>query len=85
MAGFGTRAGGAVTIWVGRSGEQTGPPLTPSQMVDQGAVSAVLAVTGQALVLIVSALIIRRILNRQRMAPWDAERNAPGSYRSRGR
>jgi hypothetical protein len=31
------------------------------------------------------ALIIRRILNRQRMAAWDAEWNAPGSYRSRGR
>jgi len=85
MAAFGTRAGGTVTIWTSRSGRQTGPPLTPSQIVDQAAVAAMLAVTGQTLLLIVSALIIRRILDRRRMAAWDAEWNATGPHWSRGR
>ena len=80
MAAFGTRAGGTVTIWTSRSGGQTGAPLTSSQIVDQAAVSAMLAVTGQTLLLIVSALIIRRILDRRRMAAWDAEWNAAGPH-----
>ena len=80
MADFGTPAGGTVTIWTSRSGEQTGPPLTPSQIVDQAAVAATLAVTGQALVLIVSGLIIRRTLDRSRMAAWDAEWNVTGPH-----
>ena len=53
--------------------------------VDQAAITAMLAVTGQTLLLIVSALIIRRILDRRKMAAWDAERNATGPHWSRWR
>ena len=77
--------GGTVTIWTSRSGRQTGPPLTPSQIVDQAAITAMLAVTGQTLLLIVSAPIIRRILDRRKMAAWDAERSATGPHWSRWR
>ena len=38
--------GGTVTIWTSRSGRQTEPPLTPSQIVDQAAITAMLAVAG---------------------------------------
>ena len=53
--------------------------------VDQAAITAMLAVTGQTLLLIVSALIIRRILDRRRMAAWDAERSATGAQISGNR
>jgi hypothetical protein len=83
MADFGTRAGGTVTIWTSQSGRQTGPPLTRSQIVGQAMVAAALTVTAQALLLIVSALIIRQILNRRRMAAWDAEWTTTGPRWSR--
>jgi hypothetical protein len=74
----GTPAGTTVRIWTSRSGEQTGPPLGPSQIAHQGALAGVLAVGGLAVLVIVSALVIRRILDCRRMAGWDAEWSATG-------
>ncbi|MGA2827700.1 MAG: hypothetical protein ABSF03_16500 [Streptosporangiaceae bacterium] len=44
----------------------------------QAALAGVLAVAGLTLLVIVSALVIRRILDRRRMAAWDAEWSATG-------
>ncbi len=74
----GTPAGTTVRIWTSRSGDQTGPPLDPSQIAHQGALAGVLAVAGLAVLVIVSALVIRRILDRRRMAGWDTEWSATG-------
>ena len=74
-----------MTIWTGRSGKQTGPPPAPSQIVSRAAITALLAVTGQTLLLIVSALIIRRILDGRKMTVWDAEWNATGPHWRRWR
>jgi hypothetical protein len=63
----GTPAGTTVRIWTSQSGQQTGPPLDPSQIAHQGALAGVLAVAGLAVPLIVSALAIRRILDCRRM------------------
>ncbi len=74
----GTPAGTTVRIWTSRSRELTGPPLDPSQIAHQGALAGVLAVAGLAVLVIVSALVIRRILDRSRMAAWDTEWSATG-------
>jgi len=79
-AAAGTPAGTTVRVWTGPSGEQTGPPLTPSQIAHQAAIAGVLAVAGLALVIIVSALVICRILDRRRMAAWDTEWSATGPH-----
>jgi hypothetical protein len=39
------------------------------------------AALGLALLLTVSAVVIRRLLNRRRMAAWDAEWSATGPQR----
>ena len=74
----GTPAGTTVTIWTGQSGEQVGPPLAASQVAHQATLAGVLAVTVFAVTIIVSALVIRWILDRRRMAAWDAEWSATG-------
>ena len=56
----------------------TGLPLNPSQIAHQGALAGVLAVAGLAVLVIVSALVIRRILDCRRMAWWDTEWSATG-------
>ena len=77
-AAAGTPAGATVRIWTSRSGQQTAPPLDASQIAHQGALAGVLAVAGLALLVIVSALVIRRILDCRRMAAWDTEWSATG-------
>ena len=76
----GTPAGTTVTIWTGPSGEQVGPPLAASQVAHQATLAGVLAVTVLAVTIIVSALVIRWILDRRRMAAWDAEWSATGPH-----
>lgn len=77
-AAAGTQTGATVRIWTSRSGGQTGPPLGPAQIMHQAALAGVLAVAGLTLLVIVSALVTRRILDRRRMAAWDAEWSATG-------
>ena len=74
----GPPAGATVRIWTSASGEQTGPPLSPSQITHQAALGGVMSVAGLAFLAIVSAVVIRRILDRRRMAAWDAEWSATG-------
>jgi hypothetical protein len=74
----GTPTGATVRIWTSESGTQTGPPLTSSQIAHQAALAGVLTVGGFALLVIVSALVIRRILDSRRMAAWDAGWSATG-------
>jgi uncharacterized membrane protein YhaH (DUF805 family) len=56
----------------------TGPPLNAAQNSRQAVLAGLTAVLGLALLLAVSAIVIRRLLNRRRMAAWDAEWSAPG-------
>jgi len=46
----------------------------------QATLGGVLAVAGLTLLVIVSALAIRRTLDRRRMAAWDAEWSATGPH-----
>jgi hypothetical protein len=74
----GTPTGATVRVWTGPSGDQTGPPLSPSQITHQATLAGVMSVAGLAFLVIVSAVIIRWILGRRRMAAWDAEWSATG-------
>jgi hypothetical protein len=72
------RTGTTVTVWTGRSGQLTEAPLGHAQIVHQAFFAALLAVLGFSLLLAITALVIRRILQRRRMAAWDAEWRATG-------
>jgi hypothetical protein len=77
----GTSHTGQVTtlsVWTGPSGQLTDPPLARPQIAHQAFFAGLLAVLGFSLLLGVSALVIRRILQRRRMAAWDAEWRATG-------
>ncbi len=74
----GIRAGATLTIWTKASGELTDAPLGRSQIEHQAFFAGMLAVLGFSSLLGVTALVIRRILQRRRMAAWDAEWRATG-------
>jgi hypothetical protein len=67
------QAGARVAIWVDQTGAVTSPPMSASQV----AVTADLAGMGAVIVVVTVALCtglgLRRVLDRRRMAAWDAE------------
>lgn len=85
----GTPAGSRVRIWLDASGRWAGPPLG-RQMV---AVRVAMAVMGTTLVLAAAAVTVASVglwlLDRRRMAGWEADWNAVGpqwtkEFRARG-
>jgi hypothetical protein len=73
-----TVAGSKVMIWVDKSGNPAGPPLQPAEVSGRAAFAAVGAVTALALLCLTVGLMVRRTLNRRRMAAWDADWSATG-------
>ena len=77
-AAAGVRTGAHVPVWTDPAGELTGPPPGRAQIAHQAALAGLLSVLGFSLLLSVTALVTRRILERRRMAAWDAEWRATG-------
>jgi uncharacterized membrane protein YhaH (DUF805 family) len=59
-------------------GLSRGPPLNAAQISRPAVLAGLTAVLGLALLLTVSAVVIQRLLNRRRIAAWDAEWSATG-------
>jgi len=74
----GVRTGATVKVWTTASGQLTDAPLAQGQIDHQAFFAGLLAVFGFSLLLGVTALVTRRILQRRRMAAWDAEWRATG-------
>ena len=74
----GARAGSTVKVWVDRSGGLTGPPLTNSQVVKRAILAAVTGPTAVAIVLLGAGVLVHWVLDRRRLAAWDAEWRATG-------
>jgi hypothetical protein len=70
--------GTVLRIWVDSSGRLTSTPLQYREIERQAAVAAVLTSAGLALVLFGAAALVRRTLNRRRLAAWDAAWQATG-------
>jgi hypothetical protein len=73
MAAVGTSKGATVSVWTNASGALVASPLEPSQVASQADMAAVGAITGIGLLYLCQAVVIRRVLNRRRMAAWDAD------------
>jgi hypothetical protein len=71
-------AGHSTRIWVDRTGRLTGPPLSRDQVAGRAQLAAGVAVGGLAVVLITAAWLVRRSLDRRRLAGWDSEWLANG-------
>ena len=74
----GARAGSTVRVWVGRSGGLTGPPLTNSEMVKRAILAAVTGPMAVATVLLGAGALVHWVLDRRRLAAWDAAWRATG-------
>jgi hypothetical protein len=66
------RAGTAVTIWTSDSGRRIGPPPPRGQARTRAALTAVSAFVALGLVLLVSWLVAIAVVNKRRIAAWDA-------------
>lgn len=71
-AAAGTRAGSAVPVWLDRAGKVRVPALTVAQAGDRVVVAASMALAALAVLLAGLALVGRRILDRRRLAGWEA-------------
>jgi hypothetical protein len=74
----GGSAGSTVNVWTNRAGKLADPPLQHTQVVDRAQVTEAFAVAGLAAVLFAIGWLVRRVLNRRRMAAWDADWLATG-------
>jgi hypothetical protein len=73
MVPAGSPRGATVTVWTDSSGGLVDPPLQPGQMADQADLAAAGAVTGIGILYLCETVIVRQVLNRRRMAAWDAD------------
>jgi len=78
-------AGSTVMVWVAQAGQLTNPPLQPSQVTGRVFSARVLAVAALAVTLLIVGWTARWVLDRRRLAAWDAEWLATGPRWSRRR
>lgn len=82
----GSQKGTTVTVWTDdATGYLDSPPLTTAEAAGQADAAMVGAVAGTGLVYVAGAGFIVHLLNRRRMAAWDADwqATAPGWNRQR--
>jgi hypothetical protein len=81
----GDRAGTTVPVWIDRAGNVQVPPLTPAGARDRVMIGMGLALIVFALLLAGLAVLARRILDRRRLAGWEAAWLSVGPQWSRHR
>ena len=69
----GTPKGSPVSLWTDDQGNIVSPPLQPAQVAGQGDVAALGTGVGIAVLYLCEAGIVRYVVNRRRMAAWDAD------------
>jgi hypothetical protein len=74
----GMLAGEVTPVWITASGQLTNPPLRQRQVAGQASVAAVLAVFALGLALLGVGRVARLVLDRRRLAAWDADWKATG-------
>ena len=63
--------GTTVRVWVTREGQLTWPPLQDSQVSGVAQFASVLGVAGLAAALTLAGVLVRRALDKRRMAGWE--------------
>jgi hypothetical protein len=73
IAPAGSGKGSTVRVWADTAGNLVSPPLLASQVAGQGDLGAAGAIAGMGGLYLCEAVIVRRVMNRRRMAAWDAD------------
>jgi hypothetical protein len=74
----GATAGSTVLVWTDQAGQLTDPPLNQTELVSRAQLAAGGAVGALAAAIGVAGWLVRRFLDRRRLAAWDAEWLANG-------
>ncbi len=74
----GAAAGSTMLVWTDRSGQLTASPLQRGDVIEEVALAASLAAMAVAGVLAALGLLTRWVLDRRRLAAWDARWRATG-------
>jgi hypothetical protein len=69
----GALKGSRVRVWVDSTGQPTGPPLRPDQATGQTFLAAVTAPLVLGVIILCLASLTIRVLDRRRLAAWDAD------------
>ena len=72
-------AGSTVMVWINRDGQLAYPPLQQAQVAIRARLAGMLAVVLLAVTLFATGALARRVLDRHRLAQWDADWLANGS------
>jgi hypothetical protein len=72
--------GSTVMIWVNRSGQLEHSPLQPGQVAGRAGIACTQAIVGLAITLIIVGLAGRWVLDRRRLAGWEADWLANGPH-----
>lgn len=73
LAPAGDPKGSPVTVWIDSAGHLSAPPLTGSQIASQADLAGTAAGITLALLVLCECVIAQRLMERRRMAEWDAE------------
>jgi hypothetical protein len=73
-----TAEGSVITIWLSRAGRVQSPPLTAGQARDHAIIATVTALSALATLLMVLPWLARRVLDKRRLASWEADWLAVG-------
>jgi hypothetical protein len=68
----GTTAGQTVPVWVDRAGLPTSPPILPSELVKRVIGAEALTPPALAVLLLGVAWLVRLVMDRRRLAGWEA-------------
>ena len=79
----GTSEDAVVSVWLNRAGQVQVPPLTAGGARDRIVVAALFALAGLAVLLMVLAVLARWLLDRRRLAGWEAAWQSVGPQWSR--
>jgi hypothetical protein len=69
----GSSTGTTVTVWTYANGYLASPPLTTAEVAGQADAAMAGAIAGVGIVCVAGAGAIRQVVNRRRMAAWDAD------------
>jgi hypothetical protein len=69
----GSRKGTSINLWTDRNGYLDSPPLNMSEAASQADAATVGVIVAGGVLYITGAAAIRQLLNRRRMAAWDAD------------
>ncbi|HEY4459382.1 MAG TPA: hypothetical protein VGN81_34030 [Pseudonocardiaceae bacterium] len=69
----GSVAGASVQVWLDQTGRPVDPPLTEDQAYWRGVITVIVLLIGTFILLAIGCRVARLLLDRRRLAEWEAD------------